>query len=182
MDNSSSQTGTGIQPNGLPHGVKRKTLLTPADRAEKARRIHQPERADLDDIGFWPKHRGGFGIIPYHMHNRVLPDICKNKTDVKRYGVVRLCVVPQYARAEWREANKKRCETDPLMPKYSSRMWLVCLTNTHFTHSHKLCKDGSRSQLNQGKLPAKLRDDDTEGAMIQAQGPKVVIYLSLIHI
>ena len=120
MANSSSQTGTDIQPDGLPQGVKRKAKLSPADRAEEWRLRNHFDRADLDEIGFWPKNRGGFGIITFHMHRNVLPDILKNKTSVNRYRVVRVCEGPENQLAAWREANKQKCETDPLMPKYLS--------------------------------------------------------------
>ena len=136
MANSSSQTVTNIQPDGLPRGVKRKAELSASDRAEKCRVLNHFDRELLDRIGFWPKNRGGHGIITYHMHSRVLPDILRNKTNVNRYKEVKLCEVPEHHLAAWREANKQKCETDPLMPKYSPNMRLVCLTNTHLSLIH----------------------------------------------
>ena len=34
--------------------------------------------------------------------------------------------------------NKKKCDNDALMPKYSAAMYLACLTKTHLTHAVKL--------------------------------------------
>ena len=81
--------------------------------------------------------------------------------------------VPQDVLQAWRAANKHKCDTDPLMPMYSAEMWMCCITKSHFTHTCKLIQDGVGSD---GRLPANLKDGDTESQMIQEYGVEAVIY------
>ena len=135
----------------------------------------QPGRAALDHIGMHTGNRGGHGVISFHLHRNVLPDVLENGTIADRYAPVRLVEVPQASLDKWRQENKRRCD-DPLMPKFSPEMKYCLLTKHHFVHSHKLIKDGDRTVFNEGKLPAKLRDYDDEGKMVQSVGVKAVIY------
>ena len=169
------------KPNSL--SLKREALESPSERAKKHLKPNQPgnrlkhlKRVALDDIGFDPDNRGGAGLITHHMHAHVLPDVIKHGTSPNRYCPMRLVEVPAEHLETWRDANRIKCENDPLMPKFSPTMWLKCLTKTHFGHVQKLCKDGGRSQFNEGKLPAKLNDDDEEGHMVQKVGVLAVVY------
>ena len=161
--------------DNVPRGVKRKSLCTINDQAEKMLCKSQPGRAALDHIGMHALNRGGHGVISFHLHRNVLPDVLENGTIADRYAPVRLVEVPQASLDKWRQENKRRCD-DPLMPKFSPEMKYCLLTKHHFVHSHKLIKDGDRSVFNEGKHPAKLRDDDEEGKMVQSVGVKAVIY------
>ena len=106
----------------------------------------------------------------------MLLDIENNMTAITRYSPIRLMEVPE-EKLEWfREANRAKCERDPLMPKYSPTMRFALLTKTHFCHAHKLINDGSRRQFNSGGLPAKLIDEDAEGRMIQDYGVDAIVY------
>ena len=46
-----SQRVTGIQPSGVPRDIKRTCTTTTSDRAGKYRRVEQPARVDLGEIG-----------------------------------------------------------------------------------------------------------------------------------
>ena len=52
----------------------------------------------------------------------------------------------------------------------------MCLTKHHFVHAHKIIDEGCRTVFNAGTLPARLRDDDTEGLTIQEHGIDAIIY------
>ena len=160
--------------DNVPRGVKRKSLCTINDQAEKMLCKSQPGRAALDHIGMNVLNRGGHGVISFHLHRNVLPDVLENGTIADRYAPVRLVEVPQASLDKWRQENKRRCD-DPLMPKFSPEMKYCLLTKHHFVHSHKLIKDGC-SVFNEGNHPAKLKDDDEEGKMVQSVGVKAVIY------
>ena len=69
-----------------------------------------------------------------------------------RYKQVDVVRVPQSAVEAFRQYNKEKCDSDALMPKFSSVMRFGCLTKTHFCHANKLSKDGNRTLFNEGRF------------------------------
>ena len=145
------------------------------DRAQKKRKDGLV-RISLDKIGFWPSNRGGLGISPYHMHE-VANDCTANRTKLQRYGHVDLVEIPHDALEAARAANRDRCESRALMPRYSAEIKYVCAGKTHFVHAHKLAKDGSRTLFNKGDVSIRWPGADTEGALIVEQGPLCALYV-----
>ena len=58
-------------------------------------------------------------------------------TKLVRYKEVALVKVPEEDLNEWRAANRERCESDALMPRFAPGMRYACGTKTHFTHAQK---------------------------------------------
>ena len=96
------------------------------DAGDGAQKRRKPGlvRIGLDEIGFWPDNRGGLGLSPYHAHE-VAHDCKANKTKISRYDHVALIEIPEEKLQEIRDTNRARCDTDPLMPKYSPSMRLI---------------------------------------------------------
>jgi hypothetical protein len=163
-------SNTAMKRNAEESGM----LQDASDRAQKLCR-KGTVRIPLKSIGFWHMNRGGLGIASRHAHE-VAHDVKTHKTNEERYGKVELVEIPNKYLTEVREANRKRCAADALMPRYSPEIKYICLTKTHFVHAQKLANDGNRSLLNQGKIDIVLRDDDTDGHAIQTHGPLCVIY------
>ena len=115
-------------------------LQNACDRAHK-HRVSGDVRIKLDQIGFWDRNRGGMGLASHHMH-QVANDCCANGTSLSRYLFVPIVEVPQAQLEEVRQYNRSRCETDPLMPKYSCDIKYVAAGKTHFVHAQKLTKAG----------------------------------------
>ena len=150
------------------------------DRAQKHRKAGLV-RISLDRIAFWPDNRGGMGLSSHHVHE-VAWDCKTNKTKLQRYGHVDIIEVPRDKYQEIFRANQERCEADPLMPRFAPAFEYVCASKTHFTHAHKLAKDGNRSIFNQGEVPIRWGETDHEGQLIIEQGPLCAIYHSqLLH-
>ena len=148
---------------------KKFAIPDPLDRALSYREQGN-DRKDLDIIGFLPFNRGELGISGYHTHE--VAHSCLEDTKLYRYKGVDLLRIPEKELAKWREHNKKKCESDLLMPKFSPTMVFGCLTCTHFTHSHKLGKDGNRTLFNEGKLQIFMHGDEArrirdEGVCVQ---------------
>ena len=109
----------GSQPSdSRPRYMKRKHDLESAcDRAQKHRkpgllRIH------LDMIGFWPDNRGRIGICSHHTHE-VAWDCVADKTKLRRYQHADLVAIPSGLLVLILDANRNRCATDALMPRFS---------------------------------------------------------------
>ena len=64
----------------VPSGIKREALGSAGEQAEQYRKREQPGRVKLYLCGFNPKNRGCQGVLVYHMHNAVLPDVGGNMT------------------------------------------------------------------------------------------------------
>ena len=144
------------------------------DRAQKFRK-QGTMRVDLDEIGFWPSNRGGLGVSSHHIHE-VAWDCKANKTRLDRYSPVGLIEIPSDMLASIQEDNKRRCEADDLMPRLPAKLKYICSGKTHFCHAQKLAKDGGRTLFNQGKIPIRWGENDTEGHEIMMHGPICQIY------
>ena len=144
-----------------------------SDRAQRKRK-HGELRIPLDQIGFWPGNRGGFGLSAAHAHE-VVWDCVANKVKRQRYHHVDLVEIHPDQRAKIQEANKRKAD-DPLMPQCPSDIKFACMSKTHLVHGLKLAKDGGRTIMNEGNIPIKLQEDDSEGALILSQGPVCAIY------
>ena len=150
------------------------------DRAQKHRKTGLV-RIPLDKIGFWQHNRGGIGINSHHVHE-VAWDCKANKTKLQRYQHVDIIEIPQDCSKQFLDANRERCTADNLMPRFSPDITYVCASKTHFVHAQKLAKEGCRSIFNNGNVPIRWQEADTEGALILEQGPLCALYTSdLLH-
>ncbi len=132
-------------------------------------------RVNLTEIGFSEMNRGGGEVCPHHVHE-VAYHIRNAMTQVQRYQYVDLIKIPKESLQKVLQVNRDRCEADPLMPRFSSKIRYVCITKTHFVHAHKLAKDGTHTLYNRGEDPVRWQDADTEGAQIIEHGPLCSIY------
>ena len=147
------------------------------DALARAHQYRKPflARVNLTEIGLSGTNRGGEGVCPHHVHE--LAHHIKNEmTQVQRYQYVDLIKIPKESLQKVLQVNRDRCEADPLMPRFSSKIKYVCITKTHFVHAHKLAKDGNHTVYNRGEDPIRWRDADTEGAQIIEQGPLCAMY------
>jgi len=106
-----------------------------------------------------------------------------NKTRIQRYDHVDIVDIPGEFLQQIRDANRERCESDPLMSRFSATIQYECAGKTHFVHAQKLAKDGGRFLFNAGHAGIRWQETD-EGAQILEQGPLCVIYeyeSSLFH-
>ena len=151
----------------------------PGDRAQMLRKGGSLIRIPLHKIGFWPGNRGGLGISP-HIAMEVTWDCMANKTKQARYGHVDLVLIPPDLRDAILQANRHKCENEPMMPPFSPDIEYVCATKTHFTHAQKLCHESTnirpRTLFNNGHNTIKWQDDDTEGRKILECGIMAVTY------
>ena len=149
-------------------------LDDPLDRALKFRE-EGLDRKGLDLLGFCSSNRGRLGINGYHVHKVAWS--CKTHTvKLVRYKQVDIVRVPQSELDAFRQYNKVKCDSDALMPKFSSVMRFGCLTKTHFCHANKLSKDGNRTLFNEGKIPVAFHDDGREGEKIREEGVLTCVY------
>jgi hypothetical protein len=144
------------------------------DRAQKHRKSGLV-RVSLDQIAFWPGNRGNLGLSPYHIHE-VAWDCKANKTKLQRYGHVDLIEIPTFQLPQIVAANQERCLADDLMPRCGENLQYVCVSKTHFVHAQKLAKEGIRTLFNNGDVPIRWQETDTEGLEIMARGPLCAIY------
>ena len=91
---TSSSNGDGYEP---PPKKLKATMIEAADRADKYLSPAQPGRVDLSRIYWYPANRGGQGILPLHTHD-IAKNISTKGTSKRRYGKVRLVVVPEKAK------------------------------------------------------------------------------------
>ena len=118
-------------------------------------------------------------LAPYSL---VAWDCNANKTKLQRYQFVDLIEIPQDQLQQVRDANRERCEADAFMPRFSSQIQYVCASQTHFLHAQKLAQEGTHSIFNNGEVPIRWQEADTEGAQILEQGPLCAMYgSSLLH-
>ena len=113
--------------------MDKKDIIDAADRAQG----HRKEglfRIPLDKIVWWTGNRNGQGISANHVHE-IAREILQNRTSTQRYRHVDVIEVPEHMKAEIFEANKKKFEADPLLPKVSKEFKYVCVTKTHFVHA-----------------------------------------------
>ena len=148
--------------------MKRKSPLQ--DAIARAQKHRKPGlmRINLDEIGFWEMNRGGLGVSS-DLIQFLASDIKDTMTQRQRYEYVDLIKIPKESLQKVLQVNRDRCEADPLMPRFSSKIKYVCITKTHFVHAHKLAKDGTHTLYNRGEDPVRWQDADTEGAQIIEQ-------------
>ena len=91
-------------------------------------------------------------------------------TKLVRYKEVALVKVPEEDLNEWRAANRERCDSDALMPRFAPGMRYALVTKTHFCHAQKLTQDGGRTLFNEGKVSIKVKEDSQEGHKILEEG------------
>ena len=133
-------------------------------------------RIPLEKIGFWPGNRGGNGVGSFHVHE-VANDIMANKIRRIRYEPVELLEIPHDLLAQFKQVNREKCESDPLMPRFSSKMEYVCASKTHFTHALKLAKEATHTLFNQVGAPRiTFKMNDSEADEIMTQGLVCAIY------
>ena len=156
--------------------MRRAPLEDACDRAHKMR-VPGDVRIKLEQIGFWNKNRGGMGLASQHLHE-VAHSCCAQGVSLQRYQYVPVVEIPQEHLEEVREYNRRRCQTDPLMPKYSEDIKYVCAGKTHFLHALKLLKDGNRYLYNnQGPQSSlRLKPCDAEGMLTQTEGPLCAVF------
>ena len=147
------------------------------DAVARAEQYRKPllARVSLDEIGFREMHRGGLGVSSHHIHF-LASHIKDEMTQRHRYECVDLIKIPKKSLQKVLQVNRDRCEADPLMPCFSSKIKYVCITKTHFVHAYKLAKDGTHTRYNRGEEPIRWQDADTEGAQIIEHGPLCAIY------
>ena len=157
--------------------MKRKSPLQ--DAIARAQKHRKPGlmRVNLDEIGFWEMNRNRLGVSSRHLHFLAC-HIKDEMTQLQRYQYVDLIEIPEESLQKVLQVNRDRCEADPLMPRFSSKIRYVCMTKTHFVHAHKLAKDGTHTVYNTGEDPVRWQDADTEGAQIIEHGPLCAIYSS----
>ncbi len=143
-------------------------------RAQQYRKPHLA-RVNLDEIGFREMNRGGLGVSS-DLTQFLASDIEDKMTQRQRYEYVDLIKIPKDSLQKVLQVNRDRCEADPLMPRFSSKIRYVCITKTHFVHAHKLAKDGTHTLYNRGEDPVRWQDADTEGAQIIEHGPLCAMY------
>ena len=143
-------------------------------RAQQYRKPHLA-RVNLDEIGFREMNRGGLGVSS-DLTQFLASDIEDKMTQRQRYEYVDLIKIPKDSLQKVLQVNRDRCEADPLMPRFSSKIRYVCITKTHFVHAHKLAKDGTHTLYNRGEDPIRWQDADTEGAQIIEHGPLCAMY------
>ena len=150
------------------------TLDEAVARAQLYRKPHLA-RVNLDEIGFWERHRDGLGVCSIHL--QFLASHIKDAgTQRQRYECVDLIKIPKDSLQKVLQVNRDRCEADPLMPRFSSKIKYVCITKTHFVHAYKLAKDGTHTRYNRGEEPIRWQDADTESAQIIEHGPLCAMY------
>ena len=129
--------------------MKRTSLEDASDRAAKYLKSGT-FRMPLSQIGFHPDNRGGMGISPYHVHE-VAADCQSNGLKQRRYSHVEVVKIPEDLLPDVRDANRRMCEANPLLPAFAPGMTHVVVVHTHFTFACKLDKDGGRFLFNEGK-------------------------------
>ena len=63
------------------------------------------------------------------------------------------------------QVNEEKCNGDPLMPRFSSKIIYGLLNLTHFVYSQKLVQQGGHL-YDKGEIKIRLRDDDEEGKLM----------------
>ena len=114
---------------GLKRGCE--LLEDAGDRAQKRQTVGL-QRIPLDELGFWPRNRGGIGFISNPVHE-VASDCMLNKVKVQRYHHVDVVKIPADKLQEVRSVNAIRCTADPLAPRSTTEgINYVVMTKTHF--------------------------------------------------
>ena len=138
-------------------------------------------RVPVSDFGFIEENRGGLGISSKHVHDIAWSCNTPGKgVQLFRYKQVELVRVPAHALEAWRAANKLKCESDALMPRFSPTMTKALLAKTHFGHGLKLRADGNRTLFNDNKTPIKVQAEreGSEDMAIREAGVLASIYSS----
>ena len=141
---------------------------------------NQPGRVILDKIGWQIRNREGQGILPLLTH-AIAKNIATIGTSKRRYGKVRLVVVPQKAKKAWLAINANKAKLNPLLPEFKAMSHsgpvYATLTCTHFISACQLILEGGRRYKDDKEgLRLTLMDNDEEGKMIQEVGVDAVVY------
>ena len=138
-------------------------------------------------LGLMQCNRGGLGCSPKHVHE-VARSCLKDGVRLNRYTCIDVVPVPLMHLDAWRLANKNKCESSALMPKYSPEMTTACITGTHFSHAHKLHADGNRSLFNRNETlinfdmsKKEMRDIAEHGILCQLYYEKLWADLSALQ-
>ena len=162
---------TGPQPTGTKR--KAESLADSGDRAANYRKPGGNCRFDLERLAFHPDNRGGLGCSAWHAHE-VAWDGTDNGVSLRRYKEVEIVEIPPEFLQGIKDANRRKCEEDPLMPKFSESVTHVTLGGTHFTTAAKLAKEGHRTVFNEGKI--KINWSNAEAVLIKTRGIMTVEY------
>ena len=159
-------------------------MLADADRAETHRLPNQPGRVQLHQISWYPKNRGGQGVMPMHMHD-VAYSVVTHGTSKRRYDRVLLVEVPANVVETWLDNNRKKSRLNPLLANFDAMgktgPFYAPLGCTHFVEAHKLIREGNRRYRNNPDgIVLQLKPDDVEGKIIQEQGVQAVVYSSAL--
>ena len=115
------------------------------------------------------------GIAPFHVHE-ICEDRMKNGTRPARYVAVKVVILEGKWLEETLRVNEEKCNGDRMMPPFSKKIRYGLLKLTHFAHSQKMFQQGSAFLYDQGQIKIRLRDDDTEGKLMEEFGPNTIIY------
>ena len=115
------------------------------------------------------------GIAPFHVHE-ICEDRMKNGTRPARYVAVKVVILEGKWLEETLRVNEEKCTGDRMMPPFSKKIRYGLLKLTHFAHSQKMFQQGSAFLYDHGQIKIRLRDDDTEGKLMEEFGPNTIIY------
>ena len=118
--------------------------------------------------------------MPFHVHDVAL-DICSKGTSKRRYGQVRLVEVPETVMKSWLSAIQKKARMNPFLANFQAMSHTgplyATLNCTHFVGAQRLILEGGRRYKDQPDgLRFQLREDDSEGRLIQSQGVLASVY------
>ena len=155
-------------------------MLSEANRSEKYLIPNQPGRVFVGKIGWQVRNRGGARYTAFATHD-IAKNIATIGTSKRRYGKVRLVVVPQKAMKKWLTINANKARLNPLLPEFKAMSHsgpvYATLTCTHFVSACQLILEGGRRYKDDKEgLRLTLMDDDEEGRMIQEVGVDAVVY------
>ena len=91
------------------------------------------------------------------------------------YGAVKVVQLEGSWLQETLQVNEEKCNGDPLMPPFSSKIIYGLLKLTHFVHSQKLVQQGGHF-YDKGEIKIRLRDDDEEGKLMGEYGPLTIMH------
>ena len=163
-----------------PQHKKQKMLAAQADKADKYLLKKHPERLPLDCMKWHTSNRGHSGIMPMHVHE-LAEEIVTQGTSLRRYGSVKLVVVPEGDQNEWLKVIKQKTSLNTLLPtmiRFSpTGPYYANLDHTHFCAAQQLIAEGGRKLYDkEDGIRLELKEDDEEGHAIQKMGVVVTVY------
>ena len=120
--------------------------------------------------------------MPFHAQD-VAVDICMKGTSKRRYGCVRLVEVPESSTKSWLSAIQKKIKMDPFLATFQAMSHTgplyATLNCTHFVGAPQFILEGGRRYKDQPDgLRFQLREDDSEGRLIQSQGVLASVHIA----